>query len=259
MAAKFGDITVYSDEYELSWVAVPDYGFTVDPFIVPSVEEVAHVSFNLNYPDKLKKINLWFDDHGEYYTLVDSSDYGMLPPDYNPDGNYSIAFSDLYLANSSVQEAYYMIELEYDNLAGGTKSIESEEFKVTRSDIEHNHVYPDTYNLIEPSGHGYLCTVCNGHPSELEPHVSSGPAQVGVAEVCTVCGYEISPALEEAPEVAEEVELLVSVIGEVDYSKVSITLTTDKGTAKTDGTVVIKKLNATKGSEAEVKAEATEG
>lgn len=58
---------------------------------------------------------------------------------------------------------------------------------------------------------------------------------------------------------AEEVQILISIVEKVDLSKVKISLTTDKGITETTGNIVTKTLNATKGSEIEVKAEVKEG
>ncbi|MBQ6755411.1 MAG: S-layer homology domain-containing protein [Oscillospiraceae bacterium] len=358
VAATFGSDKVYSKEYTLTCVKTPDYAFTKQPAVTPKGEEAAHVSFNLNYPDKLTSISLWRDINGDHYSLVDKSEYNMLTPEYVSDGNYRIWFTDLYGAPSSAQEATYIVRLKYNNLAGGRTEVDSEKFTVKRDALEHHHVYPAKYNYLTQEGHGFLCTACGGHPSELLPHVSSGPAKIGVAEVCTVCGYQIAPAitnisvavdelaagktpgeiaptvyapgarlyaydwLDESgktmskfstfeagktytlvtvvtsvsalndsitatvngkdaqserqwddynlkitgkltvPEEAEsenEVQILISIVEKVDLSKVKISLTTDKGTTETTGNIVIKTLNATKGSEIEVKAEVQDG
>lgn len=51
------------------------------------------------------------------------------------------------------------------------------------------------------------CAGCGATETETIPaagHVSSGPATTEKAEVCTVCGYEISPKKEEVPEESTE-------------------------------------------------------
>ncbi len=58
---------------------------------------------------------------------------------------------------------------------------------------------------------------------------------------------------------ADEVQILISIVDKVDLSKVKISLTTDKGTTETSGSTVTKTLNATKGSEIEVRAEVKDG
>ncbi|MGN0700551.1 MAG: chitobiase/beta-hexosaminidase C-terminal domain-containing protein, partial [Oscillospiraceae bacterium] len=55
------------------------------------------------------------------------------------------------------------------------------------------HKWADTYNF-DKDGHWHECEVC-GDTTEKEPHISGGAATEDSAEICTVCGYEISPKL----------------------------------------------------------------
>lgn len=53
------------------------------------------------------------------------------------------------------------------------------------------HKWSEKYEA-DKSGHWHKCEVCSA-ASETEKHVSGGPATTLRAEICTVCGYEISP------------------------------------------------------------------
>jgi len=55
------------------------------------------------------------------------------------------------------------------------------------------HEFTDEY-FITQDGHRRLCA-CGVAEEAASAHVSSGKADEGVAEVCTVCGYVITPAL----------------------------------------------------------------
>ena len=53
------------------------------------------------------------------------------------------------------------------------------------------HKWSDKYES-DKTGHWHKCELC-GATTEVESHISSGPATIARAEVCTVCGYEIAP------------------------------------------------------------------
>lgn len=53
------------------------------------------------------------------------------------------------------------------------------------------HIWSTEYRK-NSSGHWHTCKNCNGS-SDVQPHISSGPATYYSPEVCKVCGYEISP------------------------------------------------------------------
>lgn len=53
------------------------------------------------------------------------------------------------------------------------------------------HKWSDKYES-DKTGHWHKCELC-GTTTEVESHISSGPATIARAEVCTVCGYQIAP------------------------------------------------------------------
>ena len=53
------------------------------------------------------------------------------------------------------------------------------------------HKWSDKYGS-DKTGHWHKCELC-GTTTEVESHISSGPATIARAEVCTVCGYQIAP------------------------------------------------------------------
>ena len=48
----------------------------------------------------------------------------------------------------------------------------------------------------DADGHYHVCMNKCGTKNEIVKHTSSGPATEDAAEVCTICGYMISPALD---------------------------------------------------------------
>lgn len=62
------------------------------------------------------------------------------------------------------------------------------------------HEYDETtWGYKDADGHAHLCVHGCGTHDDLIEHTSSGEATEDVAEVCTVCGYEINPKLESKP------------------------------------------------------------
>lgn len=60
---------------------------------------------------------------------------------------------------------------------------------VTTPMLEHS--WSEEYQS-SASGHWHICRNC-GDGSEVQPHISGGPATYSKPEACTVCGFEISP------------------------------------------------------------------
>lgn len=64
--------------------------------------------------------------------------------------------------------------------------------------FEHGEIADHNYDTTEwksdKTGHWHACTVC-GDKIDVAEHTSSGPATEDDSEVCTVCGYVITPAL----------------------------------------------------------------
>ncbi|MBP0984843.1 MAG: Ig-like domain-containing protein [Oscillospiraceae bacterium] len=54
-----------------------------------------------------------------------------------------------------------------------------------------DHIWSAEYRK-DQKGHWHICENCNQN-SEIQPHISGGPATYTTPEICTVCAYEISP------------------------------------------------------------------
>lgn len=54
-----------------------------------------------------------------------------------------------------------------------------------------DHIWSAEYRK-DQNGHWHICENCNQN-SEIQPHISGGPATYTTPEICTVCAYEISP------------------------------------------------------------------
>ena len=54
-----------------------------------------------------------------------------------------------------------------------------------------DHIWSAEYRK-DKNGHWHICENCNQN-SEIQPHISGGPATYTTPEICTVCAYEISP------------------------------------------------------------------
>ena len=57
-----------------------------------------------------------------------------------------------------------------------------------------NHTGLSTEWFSDITGHWHECADCHGRTDKAE-HISDGPATVDKSEKCTICGYEIAPAL----------------------------------------------------------------
>lgn len=71
--------------------------------------------------------------------------------------------------------------------ADGSKSITATEIVLPKTD----HSWAEGY-LSDMTGHWHKCGVC-GITSNTEKHASGGAATTERAEICTICGYEITP------------------------------------------------------------------
>ena len=71
--------------------------------------------------------------------------------------------------------------------ADGSKSITATEIVLPKTD----HSWAEGY-LSDMIGHWHKCGVC-GITSNTEKHASGGAATTELAEICTICGYEIAP------------------------------------------------------------------
>ena len=59
-----------------------------------------------------------------------------------------------------------------------------------------DHVYADEWSQGDDAGHWHTCLYCDAHDAPTA-HTLGSPATEQTPQVCTVCGYEIAPALQK--------------------------------------------------------------
>lgn len=114
---------------------------------------------------------------------VCGQEYGEYAPH-----QYIEKVADEYLKAPAtcVSKAVYFKSCSVCGQASNTETFEYGEFA--------DHNYDTTTWKSDKTGHWHACTVC-GDKLDFAEHTSSGPATEYEPEVCTECGYVITPAL----------------------------------------------------------------
>ena len=219
-----GDVTVhyYSDGKLLKSAPVNagDYTFSIDVAAGTNYKVITGLTdsswkFTIAKADA-PKIN----NHYAYYTWAESGEREItvvgLSEDMGTLGTptctvYSKVFTDvdgnaettreaLVLAMTSHTESSAVRENEIPATCTADGSYDEVIYcSVCKTQLSREHKtisaagrkWSDKYES-DKTGHWHKCELC-GTTTEVESHISSGPATIARAEVCTVCGYQIAP------------------------------------------------------------------